>query len=127
MLAAITSGYIQREIQQSAYEFQKEIESKERIVVGVNEFQSAEQKPIPLHSLDPSLEAQQIKNLESVKSARDDSQVANALDVLEAAAKTEAENLMPRIVEAVEAYASIGEICGRLRCVFGEHRENLSF
>jgi methylmalonyl-CoA mutase, N-terminal domain len=123
MLSAISSGYIQREIQQAAYEHQKEIESGERVIVGVNRFESDGNNPIPLHRLDPAIEASQVSGLQQLKSARESHVVEEALDTLEKAAAGP-ENLMPLILRAVEAYATVGEISDRLRRVFGEHTES---
>jgi methylmalonyl-CoA mutase N-terminal domain/subunit len=122
MLSAIASGYIQREIQQAAYEHQKAIESGERVIVGVNRFESEHQHPIPLHRLDPAVEASQKLALQQVKSARDKNAAEQTLDALEKAAAGP-ENLVPPILRAVEAYATVGEISDRLRRVFGEHKE----
>jgi methylmalonyl-CoA mutase N-terminal domain/subunit len=125
MLSAITSGYVQKEIQQSAYEYQKSIESRERIVVGVNEFVAEEKARIPIHSLDSTLEASQVNALHRVKSERNISAVREALDRLERLAAGR-ESLVPAIIRAVETYATVGEISGRLRSVFGEHQDNLA-
>jgi methylmalonyl-CoA mutase, N-terminal domain len=125
MLSAITSGYVQKEIQQSAYEYQKSIESRERIVVGVNEFVTEEKARIPIHSLDSTLEATQVNTLHNVKSERNIGAVREALDRLERLAAGR-ENLLPAIIRAVETYATVGEISGRLRSVFGEHQDNLA-
>ena len=123
MLSAINSGYIQREIQQAAYEHQKAIESGERVIVGVNQFQSDRHNSIPIHRLDPAIEASQVSALKQLKSTRENHGVEQALDALEKAA-TGPENLMPPILRAVEAYATVGEISDRLRRVFGEHQES---
>jgi len=120
MLSAISSGYIQREIQQAAYEHQKAIEAGERVIVGVNRFESDGNEPIPIHRLDPAIEAAQVAALQQVKSDRESHSVEQALDALERAAAG-TENLMPPILRAVEAYATVGEISNRLRRVFGEH------
>jgi len=123
MLSAINSGYPQREIQQAAYEHQKSIESGERVIVGVNRFESDGNNPIPLHRLNPAIEASQVSALQQMKSARESHVVELALDALEKAA-TSPENLMPPILRAVEAYATVEEISDRLRRVFGEHKES---
>jgi len=123
MLSAISSGYIQREIQQAAYEHQKAIESGERVIVGVNRFASDISEPIPIHRLDPEIEGSQIAALNQVKSSRNDQAVAQALDALEKAAGGP-ENLLPPIIRAVEVLATVGEISDRLRRVFGEHTES---
>jgi methylmalonyl-CoA mutase N-terminal domain/subunit len=123
MLSAISSGYPQREIQQAAYEHQKAIESGERVIVGVNRFESDGNNPIPLHRLNPAIEASQVSALQQLKFARKDDEVEQALDAL-AKAATSPENLMAPILRAVEAYATVGEISDRLRRVFGEHKES---
>ncbi|MCI0723308.1 MAG: methylmalonyl-CoA mutase family protein [Acidobacteria bacterium] len=123
MLSAIASGYIQREIQQAAYEYQKAIESGERVIVGVNRFQSERQDPIPIHRLDPGIETSQVAALRKVKLERDGPAVEQALSALEKDASGP-ENLLPPILRAVEAYATVGEISDRLRKVFGEHTES---
>ncbi len=122
MMAAIGCGFVQREIQQSAYEYQKQIETGERVIVGVNRFVSDEGNPIPISQLRSEIEAEQVSNLRTLKAERDNRQVELALESLERAA-TGTENLMPPIVLAIEAYATVGEISDRLRRVFGEHKE----
>lgn len=122
MLSAIKSGFVQREIQQSAYEYQKQIESGERVIVGVNGFVSEQQEPIPIHQLDPGIEEAQIASLRRLRSKRDAATVERSLDALEKAAAG-TENLLPHILSAVDAYATVGEISDRLRRVFGEHQE----
>jgi methylmalonyl-CoA mutase, N-terminal domain len=122
MLRAIETGYIQREIQESAYRYQKEIESEETIVVGVNRFQVKEEQPVPTLQIDPSLEREQVGRLKALKQKRNSAAVDAALGRLEEAARS-TENLMPRILESVESYATVGEISNRLRRVWGEYRE----
>jgi methylmalonyl-CoA mutase, N-terminal domain len=124
MLSAIESGYVQREIQQSAYEYQKSVELRERVVVGVNEFVSEQSVTIPIHRLDKELESAQIVALQKVKSERNRQAVNQALDKVESEASGR-ENLMPSIIQAVEACATVGEISDRLRKVFGEYRETV--
>jgi methylmalonyl-CoA mutase N-terminal domain/subunit len=126
MLAAIESGWVQSQIQESAYAYQKSIETKERVVVGVNDFRIEEKTKIPLHALDPELEKQQVGAVEAVRRQRDGNAVAAALGRLESAAATD-ENLMPHILNAVEAYATVGEISDVFRKVHGEYREALVF
>jgi methylmalonyl-CoA mutase N-terminal domain/subunit len=123
MLSAISSGFVQREIQQAAYEHQKAIESGERVIVGVNRFESDGDIPIPLHRLDPAIEASQVSALQQMKSARENDAVRQTLEALETTAAGP-ENLIPPILRAVEAYATVGEISDRLRQVFGEHKES---
>ena len=125
MLAAIETGWVQREIQDAAYKFQQSIESKERILVGVNDFQTDEADSIPLHTIDPALEPSQVASLQRARATRDARKVSDVLVRLEAAARG-TENLMPFILEAVEAYASVGEISDAFRRVHGEYREALT-
>ena len=125
MLRAIETGYVQKEIQESAYRYQKAIESEEAIVVGVNRFQSKEETPFPTLRIDPAIEQQQIKRLHAVRSRRDSVAADTALAKLEAAANT-TENLVPRILECVEAQATVGEISNRFRRVWGEYREAMT-
>ena len=120
-VAAIEKGYIQREIVESAYRYQKEIESGEKVVVGVNEFTTEEKTPIPILRVDPAVENRQNERLNRMKGKRNNAKVNSALDKLRHVAEGD-ENLMPIIFEAVKAYASLGEICGVLREVFGEYR-----
>ncbi|HSB14157.1 MAG TPA: methylmalonyl-CoA mutase family protein [Bryobacteraceae bacterium] len=120
-LRAIESGYIQSEIQNAAYEHQRAIESGELVVVGVNRFQM-EKRAIPIFRLDPELEKRQIQRLGELRAGRDKGKLEGSLDRLEAAARGE-ENLMPFILDAAAAYATVGEISNRLRKVFGEYRE----
>jgi methylmalonyl-CoA mutase N-terminal domain/subunit len=116
---AIEKGFMQREIVESAYKFQKEVESKKRIIVGVNEFISAEETPIKILQIDPEIEKTLVERLRKLKQQRDKAQVEEALDKLRRAAEREDENLMPYIIQAVKAYATLGEICDTLREVFG--------
>ena len=125
MLAAIETGWVQREIQDAAYKFQQSIESKERILVGVNEFQTGDEDSIPLHTIDPALERNQVAALARVRAQRDARKVTAVLAQLDAAARG-TDNLMPHILEAVEAYASVGEISDAFRNVHGEYREALT-
>jgi methylmalonyl-CoA mutase N-terminal domain/subunit len=120
-VAAIEKGYIQREIVESAYRYQKEIESREKVVVGVNEFKTEERTPIPILRIDPAVEKKQTKRLNMIKRKRNTLKVDNVLNALRHAAEGD-ENLMPRILEAVKEYVSLGEICGVLREVFGEYK-----
>jgi methylmalonyl-CoA mutase N-terminal domain/subunit len=122
MLGAIESGWIQAQIHESAYSYQRAIESRDRIVVGVNEFQLEEEQKIPIHHSDPEVESAQLARLSKVRAARDAGLVTAAIARLENAARG-SENLMPRILEAVEAYATVGEISDAFRRVHGEYRE----
>ncbi len=123
MVAAIEKGYVQRRIERSAYLYGKSVEEKERIVVGVNEFVSpGEEAAMELFQVDPAVRERQVKKLGEVRARRDSSAVERALEAVRAAALDEEANLMPPILEAVKAYATIGEICGVLRDVFGEYQ-----
>jgi methylmalonyl-CoA mutase N-terminal domain/subunit len=122
MLRAIESGYVQREIQEAAYDQQKRLESGQEIVVGVNRFQEETQEGIGLLRVDPSVESQQVTRLEKLRQARDSYGVSEALDSVRQAAHGR-ENLMPPIISAVQASATAGEIAAAMRDVFGEHQE----
>ncbi len=121
-LRAIESGYIQREIQNSAYEYQRAIETNDAIVVGVNEFQSEEGAKVKTLRVDPAIEQAQIDRLRALRDRRDSAATEFALMNLEAAARG-TENVLPRILDCVEAFATVGEISNRLRTVWGEYRE----
>ncbi|HRV97868.1 MAG TPA: methylmalonyl-CoA mutase family protein, partial [Aminobacteriaceae bacterium] len=126
MLTAIEKGYVQKHIQDAAYEFQRAVESKENVVVGVNKFQIEEKnKDMKLLTVDASVGERQIKKLQELKASRDNVAVSNALDAIRSAALNESQNLMPLIIDAVRVYATEGEICGVLRGVFGEYTENI--
>ena len=120
--AAIEKGYVQREIQDSAYRYQREIESLERVVVGLNRFQVDEEKPSNLLRVDPAVRMAQIDNLKRLKAERDGERAQGTLAVLKKVAEGEG-NLMVPILEAVKAYATLGEICDCLRSVFGEYQQ----
>jgi methylmalonyl-CoA mutase, N-terminal domain len=122
MLAAIEGGYVQREIERAAYEYQRGIEAGREIVVGVNRFQVQEERPIPTLKIDPSFELKQVERVRRVRAERDAAEVKPALDRVEEAARS-SQNLMPPIIAAVEVYATLGEIADRLRAVFGEYQE----
>jgi methylmalonyl-CoA mutase, N-terminal domain len=121
-LRAIETGFIQSEIQNAAFEFQKEIECGKRIIVGVNRFQMGEREKAPVFRIDPENERRQVESVREVRQSRDAVACSESLAGLEAAARSN-ENLMPRIVRAAEAYATVGEISDALRRVFGEYRE----
>jgi methylmalonyl-CoA mutase N-terminal domain/subunit len=118
-LRAIEIGYVQREIESAAYDYQREVEAGEQIVVGVNRFTMNEQTSVPILRIDSELEARQVERLKSVRARRDNAQASEALNRIEQAARTD-ENLMPHIISAVEAYTTLGEISDCLRAVFGE-------
>ncbi|MEM2147240.1 MAG: methylmalonyl-CoA mutase family protein [Candidatus Bathyarchaeia archaeon] len=121
-VAAIEKGFMQREIMESAYRYQKEIESKKRIVVGVNEFITGEDAPIKILRINPEIEKKLVERLNEVKRQRNQTKVREALDNLQKAAENEKTNLMPFIIQAVKEYATLGEICDKLREVFGEYK-----
>ncbi len=121
---AIDQGYIQKEIQDSAYEYQKEIESGDRIVVGVNKFQIKEPAPSGLLKVDPSVGESQKEKLAQLKTNRDNNAVKESLTEIKKVAQGDG-NLMPSILKAVKTYATLGEICGVLREVFGEYEQNI--
>jgi methylmalonyl-CoA mutase N-terminal domain/subunit len=123
---AIEQGYIQKEIQESAYTYQREIEQEERAVVGVNRFQIQEEKPNNLLRVDPTVRLSQIERLNLLKSERDSDRVKSRLSELKKVAESD-ENLMIPILDAVKAYATLGEICDILREVFGEYRQVTTF
>jgi len=124
-LMAIEKGYIQREIQNAAYDFQRSVDREQTIVVGVNRFRQDGAAAFPGFRLDPNLESQQIERLRNVRAGRSVGAVKTELAGLEQAART-SDNLMPHIVNCAAAFATVGEIAGCLRNVFGEYRESLA-
>ncbi|MGB9778416.1 MAG: acyl-CoA mutase large subunit family protein [Candidatus Bathyarchaeales archaeon] len=123
VVAAIEKGFFQKEIAESAYRYQREVEEKKRIIVGVNEFAIEEEEcPIELLRIDPKVEKEQVERLQKLKRERDNRKVKEILEKLHYAAEKE-ENLMPTIIEAVKAYATLGEITDVLRKVYGEYKE----
>jgi methylmalonyl-CoA mutase N-terminal domain/subunit len=121
-IAAIEAGYQQRHIQDAAYRVQRQIEAGDRVVVGVNRFTDDESVRPPLQRIDPALEREQVERIARLRADRDAATWAAALDELEAAARG-SDNVMPAMIEAVKARATLGEISDRLRQVWGEHRE----
>ncbi len=121
-IAAIKNAYMQREIQDSSYKYQQAVESGEKVIVGVNKFQTEEPPPDKLLEVDLKIQAEQIESLKKVRSERDGSAVEKSLRQLQEAASGEA-NLMEPIIACVENYATIGEICSTLADVFGEASE----
>ena len=124
MLSAIDSGYVQTEIQKAAFDYQHAVETKEQIVVGVNEFQAEEERQIPTLQIDPALERQQVERLHALRAKRDSAKAQATLTELERRARTE-ENLLPAILAGVENFATMGEISDALRQVFGEYQESV--
>ncbi len=123
MVSAIEEGYPQREIQNSAYAYQIEVEKKRRVIVGVNEFVQDSPR-VEVMTIDPSIERDQVKRLRAVRAGRNDATYAEALRRL-AAAATRKDNLLPLVLDAVKAQATVGEIAGVFRDVWGEHQETL--
>jgi methylmalonyl-CoA mutase, N-terminal domain len=124
MLRAIERGFLQQEIQNAAYEYQRQVDNQEAIVVGVNRFEVEQERPIPIQHIDAQLEAKQVERVRALRTKRDAAPWKAALAGVEDAARSGA-NLMPRIVAAVEACATVGEISDAMRRVFGEYRESV--
>ncbi|MBI1270321.1 methylmalonyl-CoA mutase [bacterium] len=124
-IKAVEAGFIQKEIQNSAYEYHLAVESKERIVVGVNDFVDEEEESIPIHRVDPKLEEEQIKFLKQVKAGRDQEALEKSLGALKEAAD-KSDNLLPFIEKAVEEYATVGEISKTLKNSFGKFRPSVT-
>jgi len=121
---AIERGYVQQEIQDAAYAYQMDIESGERVVVGMNKFQIKEGSPTGLLRVDPAVGEQQSARLRELRARRDNVRVDAALKALGKAAEG-TDNLMPPILEAVRAYATLGEICDVMRGIFGEYQQKV--
>ncbi len=122
MLKAIERGYVQQEIQKAAYEYQQAVDRHDAIVVGVNQFQVDDEKAVPLQRIDEALERKQVERLRALRAKRDPGPWQAAIKAVEDTARS-AENLMPRILAAVEANATVGEISDAMRKVYGEYRE----
>ena len=125
MLKAIENGFPQREIQEAAFQYQKAVEAQDAIVVGVNKFQIEEDSTIPILKVNERIERAQIERVRAVREKRDATAAENALTKLEEAARGD-ENLLPRILECVESYVTVGEISHRLRKVWGEYQEAMT-
>jgi len=119
---AIEQGYIQQEIMDSAYKYQKEIENNEKIIVGVNKYQIDEQAPKGLLKVDPMVRERQKEKLKALKEKRDNERVNETLETLRDVCRSD-ENIMPAILDAVMEYATLGEICGVMREEFGEYKQ----
>ena len=124
MVKSIEGGYIQKEIQDSAYKYQKAIEKRDSIVVGLNKFTMEEKLPEELLKVNPEVEKLQIEKLKKLKSKRDNAKVKDLLEKIEDAARND-KNVMPPILEAVKSYATLGEISDSLRKVFGEYKSSV--
>jgi methylmalonyl-CoA mutase N-terminal domain/subunit len=122
MLKAIERGYVQQEIQNAAYEYQREVDHGEAVVVGMNRFTVEEEKPIPIQHIDEALEQKQVERLQALRARRDAGPWQASLKQVEDAARS-GTNLMPGILRAVESFATVGEISDTLRKVFGEYKE----
>jgi methylmalonyl-CoA mutase N-terminal domain/subunit len=125
MLRAIERGYVQREIQNAAYAYQRAVDDREAIVVGVNEFASEQEVAVPIQRIDESLEGRQVERVRALRARRDAGVHASALRGVEDTARGGG-NLMPQILHAVESFATVGEIANVLRAVFGEYRETVT-
>ena len=125
MLRAIERGYVQREIQNAAYEYQRAVDANEAIVVGMNEFTSEQEVAVPIQRIDEALEGRQVERVRAMRLRRDKEVHASALRRIEDAARG-GSNLMPQILHAVESYATVGEIADVMRKVFGEYRETVT-
>jgi methylmalonyl-CoA mutase N-terminal domain/subunit len=123
---AIELGYIQREIQESAYRWQRAVDHRDKIVVGVNRFRVEEKLKLDLLRVDPAVGERQTANLRALRERRDSEAVSGALARLETGARSD-DNLQPLILDAVEKHATLGEVCGVMRGVFGEHQPLTSF
>lgn len=125
MLRAIDQGYVQREIQNAAYGYQQAVDAKEAIVVGVNEFASEQEVAVPIQRIDEALEGRQVERVRAMRLRRDAGVHAAALRRVEDAARG-GSNLMPQILNAIESFATVGEIADVMRRVFGEYRESVT-
>jgi len=125
VLKAVQAGFFQREIADSAYRYQREVDEHQRTIVGVNDFVTHEPAAVPLLKMDPRGKRRHLARLTRVRRERDQARAAAALSRLSAACRSERTNTMPAILEAVGAYCTLGEMCGVMRQVFGEHRETV--
>ena len=124
MLKAIERGFVQQEIQNAAYEFQQNVDRLEHVVVGVNRFEVEEEKPIDILRIEPELERKQVERVRALRTKRNRGPWEQGLKAVEDAAR-DAKNLMPAIIQAVESYATVGEISDTMRRVFGEYKETV--
>jgi methylmalonyl-CoA mutase N-terminal domain/subunit len=122
MVAAIDAGYPMREIAEASFRYQEQLERREKVIVGVNAFAGEDPEPIPILRIDPEVERRQIERVHQVRAGRDALRARTTLQAVERAAR-EGENTMYPILDAVRAYATLGEICDVLRAVYGEYRE----
>jgi methylmalonyl-CoA mutase N-terminal domain/subunit len=124
MLRAIERGFVQQEIQNAAYDYQQKVDRAEQVVVGVNRFEVEQETPVPIQRIDEDLERKQVERVRALRARRDPGPWQAALKLVEDAARS-GENLLPPIVTAVDAYATVGEISDTLRKVFGEYKETV--
>ena len=125
MVRAVEIGFVQREIQESAFRLQRAIETGDQVVVGVNQYREEEGTRVPIHRVDPQLERDQVERLQRFRAHREAATVHRCLQGLRQAAAGN-DNLMPHIIEAVDSGVTLGEVSDTLRAVFGEHQENLT-
>jgi methylmalonyl-CoA mutase N-terminal domain/subunit len=127
VVAAIKENFFQAEIADAAFQYQREVENQERVVVGVNRYQTDDEPELQIHRVDPVLETEQIARVQSLRSRRDSAAVETALTRLKDDAAHENRNLMGPIVDAARAYTTMGEMCDALRQVWGTWRETPVF
>ena len=120
-MSAIEQGFIQDEIARSAYAYQQQIESKEKIIVGVNAYTVNKEEQVPVFKIDDSIRQVQIEKLNALKNKRDGVKVSQSLESIAAAAK-DGTNIMPHVITAVENYCTLGEVADTLRKIFGEYK-----
>jgi methylmalonyl-CoA mutase N-terminal domain/subunit len=125
MVKAIEKGFVQKQIQDSAYKYQKEVESGERVIIGVNKFQTKEVQPDDILEVNPKLREVQSEKIAAIKKTRNNDLVNEKLKALEKGAADPKVNLMPLILDAAREYATLGEICNVLRKEFGEYKESI--
>jgi methylmalonyl-CoA mutase N-terminal domain/subunit len=126
MLPAIETGYVQREIQEAAYKYQRALEQQKEVVVGLNQFLEDDDPPIELQKIDPAIEAAQCRRLAALRETRDNSRVAELRGQLASTAESD-DNLMPLFITCVENDVTLGEICHTLRDTWGEYRPGYEF
>jgi methylmalonyl-CoA mutase, N-terminal domain len=127
VIPAIKENFFQREIADASFRYQAEVEAKQRVIVGVNRYQLEDEPELEILRIDPALEQKQIQRVQALRAKRDSGQVENALARLKEAGAREDENLMPVLIEASRAYATLGEMCDALREVWGVWRETPVF
>jgi methylmalonyl-CoA mutase N-terminal domain/subunit len=127
VVQAIKQNFFQREIAEASFRYQSEVEAKQRIVVGVNRYELADEQPIPIHRVDPALERKQIQRVQTLRARRDSALVDQSLARLREDAGRSDRNVMPAIVDAARAYVTMGEMCDTFREVWGTWRETPVF